>query len=76
MDFLMVSLLVVAAILLYSLIYTWLLAKRQKDVDVIDTPIPKAVQAHSYLSNPIFLTYGIFFALLLLIIVFVSIYFF
>ncbi|SFA76729.1 MULTISPECIES: hypothetical protein [unclassified Bacillus (in: firmicutes)] len=76
MDFLMISLLIVAAILVFSLIYTWQLARRQKAVDVIDSAIPKAVQAHSYLSNPIFLSYGIFFALLLLIIVFVSIYFF
>jgi hypothetical protein len=67
---------VIVGILAVSLIYTWSIARQQRAVEgEIDTKIPKPVQKHVYLSNPIFLSYGIFFALLLFIILFVAITF-
>jgi hypothetical protein len=67
---------VIVGILAVSLVYTLSVARQQKAVEgEIDTKIPKPVQKHVYLSNPIFLSYGIFFALLLFIILFVAITF-
>jgi NADH:ubiquinone oxidoreductase subunit 6 (subunit J) len=61
------------AILAVSLIYTMVLAKSQKALkSELDTKIPHAVQEHAYIRNPVFLTYAIFFALLILTIVFFS----
>lgn len=59
------------AILAVSLIYTMVLAKSQKALkSELDTKIPHAVQEHAYMKNPVFLTYALFFALVILIIVF------
>jgi hypothetical protein len=63
-------------ILAVSLLYTLSVARKQKTVEGdIDTKIAKPIQGNVYLRNPIFLSYGIFFALLLFIILFVSITF-
>lgn len=68
---------VIFGILAVSLIYTWSIARKQKTVEgETDTQIPKPVQEHVYMRNPIFLAYIIFFALVLFIILFVSITFY
>ncbi|MGX6442122.1 hypothetical protein ACWM35_02655 [Neobacillus sp. K501] len=68
---------VIFGILAVSLISTWSLARKQKAVEgEIDTQIPKHVQEHVYMRNPIFLAYIIFFALVLFIILFVAITFY
>jgi hypothetical protein len=68
---------VIVGILAVSLIYTLSVARKQKVVEgEIDTKIGKPVQKHIYLSNPIFWSYGIFFVLVLFIILFVAINFF
>lgn len=68
---------VIFGILAVSLISTWSLARKQKAVEgEIDTQIPKPVQEHVYMRNPIFLAYIIFFALVLFIILFVAITFY
>jgi hypothetical protein len=67
----------IVCILAFSLIYTLVAAKDQKVVEgTMDTKIAKPVKGNIYIRNPIFLTYGIFFALLLFIILFVKITFF
>lgn len=67
---------VIVGILAVSLVYTLFVARQQKAVEgEIDTKIPKPVQKHVYLSNPIFLSYVIFFVLVLFIIFFVAITF-
>lgn len=59
------------AILAVSLIYTMVLAKSQKALkSELDTKIPHAVQEHAYMKNPVLLTYALFFALIILLIVF------
>lgn len=68
---------VIFGILAVSLIYTWSIARQQKTVEgEIDTQIAKPVQEHVYMRNPIFLSYIIFFALVLFIILFVAITFY
>jgi len=68
---------VIVGVLAVSLIYTLSLARQKKAVEgEIDTSIAKPVQRHIYLSNPIFWAYGIFFTLVLFIILFVTITFF
>jgi hypothetical protein len=63
-------------ILAFSLIATWLLARKQKTVDGdFDTKMAKPIQEHVYLKNPVFFSYGLFFALILFIILFVAINF-
>jgi len=63
-------------ILAISLLYTVSVARQQKTVEgEVDTKIPKPVQGNVYVRNPIFLAYGIFFALLLFIILFVAVTF-
>jgi hypothetical protein len=63
-------------ILAVSLIITWVVGRQQKVVEGdFDTKIAKTVQKNVYTRNPIFLSYGIFFALLLFIILFVAITF-
>lgn len=63
-------------ILAVSLVYTLSVARQQKTVEgELDTKIAKPVQGNVYVRNPIFLAYGIFFALLLFIILFVAITF-
>jgi hypothetical protein len=63
-------------ILAFSLIATWVLARKQKVIDGdIDTKMAKPIQEHVYLKNPIFFSYGLFFALVLFIILFVAINF-
>lgn len=67
------TILLVAAIgvLVFAFRYTWSLAKSQKNVKgELDSEIPGPVQRHAYISNPIFLTYLIFFLLLILTIIF------
>jgi hypothetical protein len=67
---------VIVGILAVSLVYTLVVARKQKAVEgEMDTTIPKPVQKHIYRSNPIFLSYGIFFALVLFIILFCAITF-
>jgi hypothetical protein len=52
-------------------------ARQKKTVEgEMDTKIAEPVQRHIYLSNPIFWAYGIFFTLVLFIILFVAITFF
>jgi hypothetical protein len=64
------------AILAFSLISTWYLARQQKTVNgEFDTKLAKPIQEHVYLKNPIFFSYGLFFALVLFIILFVAINF-
>ncbi|WML51850.1 hypothetical protein RCG17_20860 [Neobacillus sp. PS3-12] len=63
-------------ILAFSLVATWMLARKQKVVDGdIDTKMAKPIQEHVYLKNPIFFSYGLFFVLVLFIILFVAINF-
>lgn len=58
-------------VLVFALRYTWSLAKSQKNVKGdLDSEIPGPVQRHAYINNPIFLTYLIFFLLLILTIIF------
>jgi hypothetical protein len=67
---------VIVGVLAVSLVYTLVVARKQKAAEGdIDTNIPKPVQKHIYLSNPIFLSYGIFFTLVLFIILFCAITF-
>lgn len=67
----------IVGILAVSLIYTLSVARQKKAVEgEIDTSIAKPIQRHIYLSNPIFWAYGIFFTLVLFIILFVTITFF
>jgi hypothetical protein len=62
---------VIVGVLAVSLVYTLVVARKQKAVEgEMDSTIPKPVQKHIYSSNPIFLSYGIFFALVLFIILF------
>ncbi|MFZ7942126.1 MULTISPECIES: hypothetical protein [Bacillaceae] len=66
----------IVAILAVSLLYTFVVARQQKTVEgEFDSKIAKPVQGNVYLRNPIFLAYGIFFALLLFIVLFVAITF-
>lgn len=66
----------IIGILAVALIYTLFVARQQKVVEgEFDTKIAKPVHGNVYLRNPIFLSYGIFFALLLFIILFVAITF-
>lgn len=68
---------VIVGVLAVSLVYTLVIARKQKTAEGdIDSTIPKPVQKHIYLSNPIFVSYGIFFALVLFIILFCVISFF
>jgi hypothetical protein len=60
-----------------SLIYTLVLGRRQKAVQgEFDTQIAQPIQKNVYVKNPIFLSYGIFFALVLFIILFLAISFY
>lgn len=64
------------AILAVSFIYTVIVGRKQKVTDGdMDTHISKPIQEHVYIKNPVFLAYGIFFALLLFIVLFVAITF-
>lgn len=68
----LILLLVSLGILLFSLIYTMLIMKEQKAIKGnLDSQVSQQVQDHAYIRNPIFLAYAIFFALLILTIVFV-----
>ncbi|WP_342430429.1 hypothetical protein [Neobacillus sp. FSL H8-0543] len=68
---------VIVAVLAVSLIYTMGVARQQKAVEgQNDTKIGIPVQKHIYMKNPIFLAYGIFFTLVLFIILFVAISFY
>jgi hypothetical protein len=68
---------IIVGVLAVSLVYTLVIARKQKAIEgEIDTNIPKPVQKHAYLSNPIFFSYGIFFVLVLFIILFCAITFF
>lgn len=68
-----ILLMIAMGILAVSLVYTWIIAKGQKELKgSIDAKIPSAVQEHAYARNPVFLTYAIFFALVILIIVFIA----
>ncbi|MDP4163803.1 MAG: hypothetical protein Q8898_11930 [Bacillota bacterium] len=64
---------IVIVILAGSLLYTWHLGRQHKVVDgELDSKLPEAVKANAYTRNPVFLSYGIFFAALLIIIVLVA----
>jgi hypothetical protein len=66
----------IIGILAVSLIATWYLARQQKVIDGdIDTELAKPIQEHVFLKNPIFFSYGLFFALVLFIILFIAINF-
>ncbi|MCQ6279832.1 hypothetical protein [Bacillus sp. EB600] len=66
----------IIGILAVSLIATWYLARQQKVIDGdIDTQLAKPIQEHAFLKNPIFFSYGLFFALVLFIILFIAINF-
>jgi hypothetical protein len=66
----------IVGILAVSLISTWYLARQQKVMDGdIDTKLAKPIQEHVYLKNPVFFSYGLFFALLLFIVLFIAINF-
>lgn len=66
----------IIGILAVSLIATWYLARQQKVIDGdIDTQLAKPIQEHVFLKNPIFFSYGLFFALVLFIILFIAINF-
>jgi ammonia channel protein AmtB len=70
---LLMTILLVAAIgiLVIAFGYTWSLAKNQKNVKgELDSEIPEGVQKSPYIRNPIFLTYILFFLLLILTIIF------
>ncbi|MBS4212022.1 MULTISPECIES: type II secretion system protein [Neobacillus] len=67
----------IVGILAVSLIYTLALGRQQKAVEgEFDTQLDKGIQKNVYVKNPIFLSYGIFFALTLFIILFIAIRFF
>jgi len=67
----------IIGILAVSFIYTLAVGRQQKVVEgEIDTQIAKPVQKNVYVKNPIFLAYGIFFALVLFIVLFVAITFY
>lgn len=57
-------------IIVFSLGYTFAVAKVQRDLKgEFDTAIPEKVQGNIYTRNPVFLTYVLWFVLLLLIII-------
>ncbi|AIM17524.1 MULTISPECIES: hypothetical protein [Neobacillus] len=67
----------IVGILLISLIYTLVAGRQQKVVEgEMDTQIANSIQKNVYTRNPIFLSYGIFFALVLFIILFVAVSFY
>ncbi|GHI01411.1 hypothetical protein [Neobacillus kokaensis] len=67
----------IVAILAFSLFYTLVVGRRQKAIDgEFDSQIADHVQKNVYAKNPVFLAYGIFFALLLFIIFFIAITFY
>ncbi|PLR75826.1 hypothetical protein CU633_18850 [Bacillus sp. V3-13] len=60
-------------LIIFAGTYTYSLAKAQKNSkDGLDTPLPRPVQRHVYIRNPIFLSYLIFFGLLILTIVYMA----
>ncbi|MDR4946211.1 hypothetical protein [Neobacillus cucumis] len=68
---------VIIAVLAFSLLYTFSVARQHKAVEGnLDAKISKPVQKNVYTTNPIFLAYGIFFALLLFIVLFFAIKFY
>ncbi|WP_066317836.1 hypothetical protein [Bacillus sp. FJAT-29814] len=68
---------IIFGILAVSLIYTLALGRQQKVVQgEIDTQIAKPIQKNVYVKNPIFLSYGIFFALVLFLILFIAVSFY
>lgn len=67
----------IAGILAVAFIFSLAAGRQQKVVEgELDTQIAKPVQKNIYMRNPILLAYGIFFALLLFIILFVAITFY
>lgn len=71
--YMMIILLIGAGILVYSLVYTLFVAKERKAVrGDIDTELPDNVQKHAYLRNPVFLTYVIFFLILIPMVIYFS----
>jgi Trk-type K+ transport system membrane component len=69
--FTLILLFIGAGVLVYSLVYTLFVAKERKAVrGDIDTEIPDKVQKHAYLRNPVFLTYAIFFGIVLALIMY------
>ncbi|MCS0672872.1 hypothetical protein [Cytobacillus firmus] len=67
----LIILLIGVGILGYSLVYTLFVAKERKSVKGdIDAELPDNVQKHAYIRNPIFLTYVIFFGIVLVMIIY------
>jgi hypothetical protein len=67
----------IAAVLAVSLIYTLALGRQKSMAEgEIDKQIDKPIQQNVYVKNPIFLSYGIFFALCLFIILFIAMEFY
>ena len=72
-QFTTILLVIAMGILAIALLYTWILAKGQRAVKgSLDSKIPSAVQEHPYIRNPVFLSYVLFFLLVLLLIIFVA----
>ena len=68
---------VIIVVLAFSLIHTFSVARQHKAVEGnVDAKISEHVQKSPYTKNPIFLAYGIFFALALFIILFFAITFY
>ncbi|WP_462409096.1 hypothetical protein [Neobacillus sp. Marseille-QA0830] len=60
---------VIAGILAIALVFTLVSSRQHKTADGnMDTQIAKPIQKNVYIKNPVFVAYGIFFALVLFII--------
>ncbi|WP_042455974.1 hypothetical protein [Neobacillus dielmonensis] len=71
----------IAGILAISLVYTMVSTRQHRTAEGnmdskmdthLDAQIAKPIQKHAYIKNPILISYGIFFALLLFIIFFIA----
>ncbi|MDQ0270667.1 hypothetical protein [Cytobacillus purgationiresistens] len=69
-GWLIVPLIIVLAILAFSFFSTKGLMKEKTGSKEMDSSLPEDVQDKPYLANPIFLAYGIFFVLLIVLTLF------
>jgi hypothetical protein len=70
---------VIIGVLAFSLLYSFSVARQHKAAEGNlghDQQISKPIQKNIYTRNPIFIAYGIFFALLLFIVLFFAITFY
>ncbi|MCM3090341.1 MULTISPECIES: hypothetical protein [unclassified Cytobacillus] len=71
--FALIILLIGLGILVYSLVYTLVIGKERKAVKGnIDAQLPENVQKHTYIRNPIFLAFAIFFGIVIVMIIYFS----